>query len=110
MIAPNIPGKRPAVPYKDCVFYQRRGYGVGQRDQGYLRHKEGEKPKTYIQWVPEGSPATEVRIHTVLFKSDQPATVFGGFMNDIRADSETMWPNAMIETGFYEVRRRAPWP
>jgi glutaminyl-tRNA synthetase len=72
--------------------------------------KEGKKPKTYIQWVPEGSPAAEVRVHTALFKSDQPGTAPGGFMNDINPDSEKIWPNAMVETGFYEVRRRAPWP
>lgn len=71
--------------------------------------KEGKKPKTYIQWVPEGSATAEVRIHTALFKSDQPMTAPGGFMNDVNPDSETIWPNAMIETGFYEVRRRAPW-
>ncbi|ROW03033.1 hypothetical protein VMCG_05699 [Cytospora schulzeri] len=49
--------------------------------------KEGKKPKTYIQW---SAP--------------------GGFMNDVNPESETVWPNAMIETGFYEVRQRAPWP
>ncbi|TVY27491.1 Glutamine--tRNA ligase [Lachnellula hyalina] len=72
--------------------------------------KEGKKPKTYIQWVPEGSPTAEVRIHTALFKSDQPKSAPGGFMNDINLNSETIWPNAMVESGFYEVRRRAPWP
>jgi glutaminyl-tRNA synthetase len=72
--------------------------------------KEGEKPKTYIQWVPEGSPNAEVRIYTALFKSDQPASAPGGFMNDIYPQSEIIWPNALIEPGFYEVRRRAPWP
>lgn len=72
--------------------------------------KEGKKPKTYIQWVPEGSPTAEVRIHTALFNSDQPKLVAGGFMNDVNPNSETIWPNAMIESGFYEVRRRAPWP
>jgi glutaminyl-tRNA synthetase len=72
--------------------------------------KEGKKPKTYIQWVPDGSPAAEVRVHTALFKSDQPGAAPGGFMNDICPDSETIWPDAMVEAGFYEVRRRAPWP
>jgi len=72
--------------------------------------KDGKKPKTYIQWVPAGSPTAEVRIHTALFKSDQPKSAPGGFMNDIHLNSETIWPNAMIESGFYEVRRRAPWP
>ncbi|KAK3313490.1 tRNA synthetases class I, catalytic domain-containing protein [Apodospora peruviana] len=72
--------------------------------------KDGKNPKTYIHWVPEGSPAAEVRIHTALFKSDQPGAAPGGFMNDLSQDSEITWPNAMIEPGFYEVRRRAPWP
>ena len=45
--------------------------------------KEGKKPKTYIQWVPEGSRKAEVRIHTALFKSEDPAAVEGGFLNDI---------------------------
>lgn len=68
------------------------------------------KPKTYIQWVPEGSIEVEARIHTPLFKSDDPAAVEGGFMNDIRPDSETVYSKALIEAGFDEVRRRAPWP
>lgn len=72
--------------------------------------KEGEKPKTYIHWVPEGSPKAEVRIHAALFRSDDPNSAPGGFMNDLNPESETIWPNAMVETGFYEVRQRAPWP
>lgn len=72
--------------------------------------KDIKKPRTYIQWVPEGSLAAEVRIHKPLFKSEQPSSAPGGFMDDIVPDSETIWPNAMIEAGFHEVRRRAPWP
>lgn len=72
--------------------------------------QEGKKPKTYIQWVPEGSPSAEVRIHAPLFRSDDPRSAPGGFMNDINPESETIWPNALVETGFYEVRKRAPWP
>ncbi|KAL2257774.1 hypothetical protein VTK26DRAFT_9180 [Humicola hyalothermophila] len=72
--------------------------------------REGKKPKTYIHWVPEGSPRAEVRVYTTLFKSDNPATTPGGFMSDINPESETIWLNAMIEPGFGEVRRRAPWP
>lgn len=68
------------------------------------------KPKTWIQWVPEGSLPVEVRIHKSLFKSDQPLSTPGGFMEDINPDSEIIWPNAMVEAGFHEVRRRAPWP
>jgi glutaminyl-tRNA synthetase len=72
--------------------------------------KEEKKPKTYIHWVPDGSPRAEVRLYTALFKSDQPGSAPGGFLNDVREDSETVWSDAMIETGFHEVRRRAPWP
>lgn len=68
------------------------------------------KPKTYIQWVPDGSIKVEVRIHSPLFKSDDPMAIEGGFMNDINPDSETIYPDALIEQGFNEVRQRAPWP
>lgn len=72
--------------------------------------KEGKKPKTYIQWVPEGSRKVEVRVHTALFKSENPAGVEGGFMNDISPNSETIYTDALIEPGFEEIRSRAPWP
>ncbi|QKX62440.1 uncharacterized protein TRUGW13939_09601 [Talaromyces rugulosus] len=77
---------------------------------GAVFDKDGKNPKAYIQWVPEGSPTAQVRIHTAPFKSDDPKTAPGGFVNDINPDSETIWPNAMIETGFYQVRQRALWP
>jgi glutaminyl-tRNA synthetase len=72
--------------------------------------KEGKKPKAYIQWVPEGSRNVEVRIHNALFKSKNPDDAEGGFLNDINPNSEEIWPNALIESGFEEVKRRAPWP
>ncbi|OKL62167.1 putative glutamine--tRNA ligase [Talaromyces atroroseus] len=73
-------------------------------------NKDGKKPKTYVQWVPEESRKVEVRIHAALFKSDDPAGVEGGFLNDINPNSETIYVDALIEPGFDEVRRRAPWP
>jgi glutaminyl-tRNA synthetase len=72
--------------------------------------KEGKKPKTYIQWVPEGSKEAEVRIHNSLFKSEKPDDAEGGFLNDINPQSETIYPHALIESGFDEVKKRAPWP
>ena len=68
------------------------------------------KPKTYIQWVPEGSATVEARVFGPLFKSDEPSTVEGEFLKDINPNSETVYKKAMIEAGFEEVRRRAPWP
>ncbi|CAM1501109.1 Fc.00g102710.m01.CDS01 [Cosmosporella sp. VM-42] len=72
--------------------------------------KEIKKPKAYVQWVPEGSRKVEVRIQEQLFKSDDPSTVEGGFLSDINPNSETIYSDALIESGFDEVRRRAPWP
>ena len=74
-----------------------------------------KKPKSFIHWVascPERhSPIkAEVRIINPLFKSDNPAAHPEGFLKDVNPDSEEIFPNAMIETGFEEIRRRAPWP
>lgn len=72
--------------------------------------KSGKKPKAFIHWVPEGSKNVEVRIHSALFKSDNPDAAPGGFLNDINPKSEEIWPRALIESGFEEIKRRAPWP
>ena len=72
--------------------------------------KEGKKPQTYIQWVPKGSRTVEARVYNQLFKSDDPEAVEGGFLEDVNPDSEVVYKDAMVETGFEEVRRRAPWP
>lgn len=72
--------------------------------------KEIKKPKSYIHWVAEGSRNVEVRIHNALFKSEKPDNAEGGFLNDINPNSEEIWSNAVIESGFDEVRKRAPWP
>ena len=82
-------------------------------------HYENEgpfvKPKTYIQWVADSpkhsSPINvEARLFNQLFKSDDPESNPDGFLADIIPDSEEVYSNAMIEVGFEEVRRRAPWP
>lgn len=75
--------------------------------------RETKKPKTYIQWVGgegSGSRTVEVRIHNQLFKSEDPGAAEGGFLSDINPDSEVIYPNAKIEVGFDEVKKRAPWP
>ena len=74
-----------------------------------------KKPKTYIQWISASaehkSPVrVEVRVFEPLFKSENPDGVDGGFMADVNSKSETVYPNAIIETGLEEVKRRAPWP
>ncbi|KAF4125405.1 glutaminyl-tRNA synthetase [Geosmithia morbida] len=73
--------------------------------------REGKKPKTFIQWVgTEGSRNVEARVHNRLFRSEKPEDAEGGFLNDINPDSEVVYKDAIIEAGFDEVRRRAPWP
>ncbi|KAF8439227.1 tRNA synthetases class I, catalytic domain-containing protein [Terfezia claveryi] len=73
------------------------------------------KPKTYIQWVAhcpkKNSPIqVEARLFNQLFKSDDPESNPDGFLADINPDSEEIFGYAIIEVGFEEVRRRAPWP
>ncbi|KAG6007174.1 hypothetical protein E4U21_006277 [Claviceps maximensis] len=72
--------------------------------------KDGKKPKSFIHWVPQGSMAIEVRVHSNLFKSDNPAQAQGGLENDINPDSETVYGAALISAGFEEVRKTGPWP
>ncbi|KAL2259565.1 hypothetical protein VTK26DRAFT_6717 [Humicola hyalothermophila] len=74
--------------------------------------RETKKPKTFIQWVPssEGTRKCEVRVYNPLFKSDNPSAAEGGFLNDVNPESEVVYPNALVESGFDEVRARAPWP
>lgn len=75
-----------------------------------------KKPKAFIQWVANSpthnSPVkAEARLFNPLFKSNNPsAHPSGDFLNDINPNSEDIFPNAMVEVGFEEIRRRAPWP
>lgn len=81
----------------------------------YENDVEFKKPKTYIQWIADapakGSPVklAEVRLFEQLFKSDNPAAHPDGFLADINKDSETTLTNAIIDTGFWEVKKRSPW-
>ncbi|KAI1423223.1 glutaminyl-tRNA synthetase [Xylaria sp. FL1777] len=70
----------------------------------------GQKPKAYIHWVPEGSRSVTARVYRPLFKSRNPTAVEGGFLADINPDSETVYSNALVNSGFEEVKRQAPWP
>jgi len=75
-----------------------------------------EKPKAFIQWVAKSahhnSPvAAEVRIFHPLFRSANPdAHPSGNFLEDINPQSEEVYPDALLEAGFEEVRSRKPWP
>lgn len=99
------------IPYPiKAVSFTKDDVTGAVREIRAVYDKEGKKPKTYIHWVPDRSPTAEVRLYAALFMSDQPTSAPGGFINDINPHSETIWPDALIESGFYELRRRAPWP
>jgi glutaminyl-tRNA synthetase len=97
-------------PVKATSFTKDESTGKITEIRG-VYDREIKKPKTYIQWVSsEGSRKVEARIHNPLFKSEKPDDAEGGFLNDINPNSEAIFPDAVIESGFDEVKRRAPWP
>lgn len=109
------------VPYpiKATSFQKDEKSGlVTEIHAEYEKPTEGtsfKKPKSYIQWVGKSiqhrSPINvEVRCFNPLFKSDHPDSAEGGYLNDIRENSEEVFPNAMVEVGLMDVRKRAPWP
>jgi glutaminyl-tRNA synthetase len=74
--------------------------------------------KARIHWVGESAahkspiPA-ECRIFNPLFKSSKPNELDwknGGYYDNVNPESEVIFPNAMVECGFREIRDRAPWP
>ncbi|CAG7978511.1 unnamed protein product [Penicillium nalgiovense] len=84
----------------------------------YEKPAEGEapvKPKSFIHWIGE-SPAhnspirAEIRAFNSLFKSEDPSAHPAGFLADINPDSEEIFKDAMVETGFQDISRSAPWP
>lgn len=58
-----------------------------------------------------GSPVpVHVRAINQLFQSSNPQSHPEGFLADLNPNSEENYPDAMVETGYYEIRDRAPWP
>ncbi|KAI1346083.1 glutaminyl-tRNA synthetase-like protein [Xylaria sp. FL0043] len=110
-LAPNKTVGLLQAPYPIKAVSFTKDHATGQITEiRAVFDKETKKPKTYIQWVPSGSREAEVRIHNSLFKSEKPDSVEGGYLNDLNPESEVIYPKAMIESGFDEVRARAPWP
>jgi len=74
--------------------------------------------KARIHWIAESkkynSPLkAEARYYNALFKHPRPNELdwkAGGYYDNINPEGEVIYPNAMIECGFEEVKRRAPWP
>lgn len=74
-----------------------------------------KRPKAYLQWVAHSakhnSPVriAETRLYNNLFKSENPAAE-ADYLADLNPNSEIVYKNAIVETGFKEVCDRAPWP
>ena len=109
------------VPYpiKATSFEKDENGQVTLVHATYEKPVDGDSSKkskvTYIHWIAESpnhkSPIkVEVRAFNPLFQSANPDAAEGGFMNDINPNSEEIFPNAIIEVGLNEIRRRAPWP
>ena len=69
----------------------------------------------YIQWVADcpahNTPVkAEVHIFNPLFDTVNPDANPDGFLAAINPSSEEVFSGAMLETGFMEVKQRAPWP
>jgi glutaminyl-tRNA synthetase len=101
---------RVPYPIRAVSFEKDESTGVIKEIRAIYDKNGPQNPKAYIHWVPEGSLKAEVRLHGALFESDQPGSAPGGFMSDLAPESETIWPEAMIEHAIHEVRSRAPWP
>ena len=69
----------------------------------------------FIHWV-ASSPAhsspisAEVRYFNPLFNSTDPSAHPSGFLADVNPNSLETYPNALLDIGFTEIKRRAPWP
>jgi len=51
-----------------------------------------------------------VRFYHSLFLLDDPDAHPNGFLGSVNPHSEEVFPNAIVEVGFGEISRRAPWP
>lgn len=74
-----------------------------------------KRPKAYIQWVGD-SPAhkspvrVKVRYSHPLFDRKNPDSHPDGWEAAIDPNSEQWYNEAVLETGFFEIKERAPWP
>lgn len=70
---------------------------------------------SYIHWIADcpskNSPVkTTVRVFNPLFSSDNPDSHPDGFLAVVNPKSKDVYAGAMLEIGFDEIKRRAPWP
>lgn len=104
--------KQPVGLYKVGVFTVTRVHTEDNKVvkvEGTIERSSSDgsessiKPKTFITWVPDapkhGSPLkAEVRMYSPLFKSRNPDTAPGGFLNDIDPNSLCVIPAAYVDS------------
>jgi glutaminyl-tRNA synthetase len=59
-----------------------------------------EKPKTHISWVPADGVGCEIRVYNELFTVAEPSDLWE---DELNAESEILYPNAMIDPSVKEV-------
>lgn len=69
----------------------------------------------YIHWVahsPTHNSPLKAEVHSFnpLFRSANPESHPDGFLADVNPNSEEIFPNALLDIGFEEVKSKAPWP
>lgn len=102
-LTPNQPVGIYRVGVFTCTRFEQDAEGRVTVVEGTIdRSEAAPKPKTFITWLPHSdqhhSPLkAEIRMYAPLFKSRNPESVPGGFMNDINPDSLTVIPEAYVD-------------
>ncbi|KAL9635223.1 MAG: hypothetical protein Q9164_003603 [Protoblastenia rupestris] len=100
-------------PIKTTTFAKDEATGlITEVHATYERPEESitfKKPKTLVTCTQvtnqSRGPSLQPR-----FKSENPDSADGGFLNDINSNCEEVYPSAVVETGLEGIRKRAPWP
>lgn len=108
---------QPVGLYRLGVFklgrYECDVEGRVTKIEGTLDRSTDFKPKTFITWIPHcdssekglSSPVkAEVRLYSELFKSRNPDSVPGGFLNDVNKESLKIITDAFVDPRLVNLR------
>ncbi|KAL9078227.1 MAG: hypothetical protein Q9157_002845 [Trypethelium eluteriae] len=104
-------------PIKAESFVKDSSTGLVTEIKATYGDADCPKPKARIHWVGDSASGktfeAEARVFNSLFKAQNPNALDwenGGYYDSVNPESEVIYPNALIECGFDEIRKRAPWP
>ncbi|MCJ1238803.1 hypothetical protein MMC14_006794 [Varicellaria rhodocarpa] len=119
------------VPFTRTIYIERSDFRE-EDSSGYFRLAPGKSSLVcmlgtrshgkvsvltcnYIHWVGQNASKSspikaEIRVYHELFKSEDLSAHPDGFLADLSSEAEQVFPEAMLEIRFEEVRLRAPWP